>query len=135
MARRCELTVTLVANSWMRIPADKNITIKVVNDGFDAADDWIVENIEPGDIVVTSDIPLAGRCIKKDARAIRPSGKQFTEEGIGDTIAQRDLMATLREAGVITGGPPPIQQRDRSYFLQQLDVLIQAIRRKPPTTL
>ncbi len=135
VARRCELTVTLVANSWMRIPADKNITIKVVNDGFDAADDWIVENIEPGDIVVTSDIPLAGRCIKKDARAIRPSGKQFTEEGIGDTIAQRDLMATLREAGVITGGPPPIQQRDRSYFLQQLDVLIQAIRRKPPTTL
>ena len=131
MARRCELTVTLVANSWMRIPDDKNITIKVVSDGFDAADDWIVENVEPGDIVVTSDIPLAGRCIKKDAKAIRPSGKQFSEEGIGDTIAQRDLMATLREAGVVTGGPPPMQQRDRSHFIQQLGNLIQSIPPNP----
>jgi uncharacterized protein len=132
VARRCSLEVVLVANTWMRIPNDPSVSLNVVSDGFDAADDWIVEHIEPGDIVVTADIPLAGRCIKKGAGAIRPSGKPFTEESIGDTVAHRDLMAELREAGVITGGPPPLQQRDRSYFLQQLDVLIQSIRRKPP---
>ncbi len=133
MARRCDLKVTLVANAWMRIPDDKKISLQVVSESFDAADDWIVEHVQPGDIVVTADIPLAGRCIKKGASAIRTSGKPFTEESIGETVAHRDLMAELREAGIVTGGPPPLQQRDRSYFLQQLDVLIQAIRRKPPS--
>ncbi|MBC8372216.1 MAG: YaiI/YqxD family protein [Planctomycetes bacterium] len=132
VARRCKLNVTLVANTWMRIPPDPTISLRVVSDGFDAADDWIVEHVQPGDIVVTADIPLADRCIKKSASAIRPSGKPFTEESIGEVLAQRDLMAELREAGMISGGPAPMQQRDRSYFLQQLDVLIQAIRRRPP---
>jgi len=132
VARRYELNVILVANSWMRIPNEPKITIKVVSSGFDAADDWIADNVELGDIVVTADIPLAGRCIKNGASAIRTSGKLFTEDSIGDTIAHRDLMAELREAGVVSGGPPPLQQRDRSYFLQQLDNLIQSIRRKPP---
>jgi uncharacterized protein YaiI (UPF0178 family) len=134
VAQRCELAVTLVANAWMRIPNDPSVSLQVVSSGFDAADDWIVDHVEPGDIVVTADIPLAGRCIKKGASAIRPSGKPFTEDSIGQTVAHRDLMAELREAGVVTGGPPPLQQRDRSYFLQQLDVLIQAIRRKPPAS-
>jgi uncharacterized protein YaiI (UPF0178 family) len=138
VAQRCELDVTLVANAWMRIPNDPSVSLQVVSSGFDAADDWIVDHVEPGDIVVTADIPLAGRCIKKGASAIRPSGKPFTEDSIGQTVAHRDLMAELREAGVVTGGPPPLQQRDRSYFRQQLDVLIQAIRRKerkmPPIT-
>jgi uncharacterized protein YaiI (UPF0178 family) len=133
VAQRCELNVTLVANSWMRIPNDPWVAIEVVSDGFDAADDWIAEHVEPGDIVITADVPLAGRCIKRAASVIRPSGKPFTEDSIGDTVAQRDLMAELREAGVITGGPAPMGQRDRSHFLQQLDNLIQAIRRKPPT--
>ena len=133
VAQRCKLNVTLVANAWMRIPNDPTITMRVVSDGFDAADDWIAEHVEPGDIVITADVPLAGRCIKRAASVIRPSGKPFTEDSIGDTVAQRDLMAELREAGVITGGPAPMGQRDRSHFLQQLDNLIQAIRRKPPT--
>jgi uncharacterized protein YaiI (UPF0178 family) len=134
VAERCKLNVTLVANSWMRIPNDPRVAIEVVSDGFDAADDWIAEHVEPGDIVITADVPLAGRCIKKAASVIRPSGKPFTEDSIGDTVAQRDLMAELREAGVITGGPAPMTQRDRSHFLQQLDNLIQSIRRKPPTS-
>jgi uncharacterized protein YaiI (UPF0178 family) len=133
VARRCDLKVTLVANSWMRMPADHKFSLTVVSDASDAADDWIADRVGPGDIVVTADIPLAARCIKKEARVIRPSGKPFTEAGIGDTLAQRDLMAELRGAGLITGGPPPMQQRDRSNFLQQLDVLIQSIRRKPPS--
>jgi len=132
VARRCDLKVTLVANSWMRTPDDQRISLNVVSDGFDAADDWIVDHVEPGDIVVTADIPLAGRCIKKGASAIRPTGEPFTEDSIGSTVAHRDLMAELREAGIVTGGPPPLQQRDRSHFLQQLDVLIQSLRRTPP---
>ena len=134
VARRCDLKVILVANAWMRIPDDRRISLSVVSHGPDVADDWIVDHVQPGDIVVTADIPLAARCIKKAARAIRPSGKPFTEDSIGMTAAHRDLMAELRDIGVVTGGPPPLQQRDRSYFLQQLDVLIQSIRRHPPPT-
>ncbi|MDP6631787.1 MAG: YaiI/YqxD family protein [Kiritimatiellia bacterium] len=133
VARRCDLKVTLVANTWMRVPDDERISLNVVGAGADAADDWIADHVEPGDIVVTADIPLAARCIKKDASVIRPSGEPFREESIGDTLAQRDLMTELRAAGVITGGPPPLQQRDRSNFLQQMDVLIQSIRRRPPS--
>jgi uncharacterized protein YaiI (UPF0178 family) len=133
VACRCDLKVILVANTWMRIPDDQRISLNVVSDGFDAADDWIVDHVQPGDIVVTADIPLASRCIKKGASAIRTSGKPFTEQSIGEAVAHRNLMTELREAGVVTGGPPPLQQRDRSYFLQQLDVLIQSIRRKPPS--
>ena len=132
VARRCDLKVTLVANAWMRIPDDDRISLTVVGAGADVADDWIADHVQPGDIVVTADIPLAARCIKKDARVIGPSGKPFSEASIGDAVAQRDLMTELRAAGIVTGGPPPLQQRDRSLFLNQLDVLIQAIRRKPP---
>jgi len=130
VARRCSLNVTLVANSWMRVPNEERIDIKVVNDGFDAADDWIVENIEPDDIVITADILLAGRCIKKEALVIGTNGKPFSEDSIGQTVATRDLFAELREAGVMTGGPKPLQQKDRTYFLQQLDNMIQSIRRR-----
>jgi len=118
VARRCCLNVTLVANSWMRVPNEERIDIKVVNDGFDAADDWIVENIQPDDIVITADILLAGRCIKKEALVIGTNGKPFSEDSIGQTVATRDLFAELREAGVMTGGPKPLQQRDRTCFLQ-----------------
>jgi len=117
----------------MRVPTSPRITLEVVSGGFDAADDWIVEHVDPHDIVVTADIPLASRCLKKDASVIGPTGKPFTEDGIGQTVATRDLLAELREGGAITGGPPPINDRDRSQFLQQLDNVIQAIRRKQPT--
>lgn len=134
VAGRYGLPVILVANTWMRIPNDPRIRLQVVAGGFDAADDWIVENLAPHDIVVTADILLAGRCIEKDAHAISPTGKTFTGDNIGASIATRNLMADLRDSGQITGGPPPIRKQDRSRFLQNLDTLIQSIRRKHPST-
>ncbi|MCH7558674.1 MAG: YaiI/YqxD family protein [Planctomycetes bacterium] len=130
VASRYHLDVTLVANSWMRVPNEQWITLEVVEDGFDAADDWIVTHVEPYDIVVTADIPLASRCLKKGARVMGPTGKPFTENNIGHVVATRDLLSALRGVGEITGGPPPLKKRDRSRFLQQLDEVIQAIRRK-----
>ena len=132
VAVRYRLDVILVANSWMRIPDERWITLEVVEDGFDAADDWIVEHVQPHDIVVTADIPLANRCLKAGASVIGPTGKPFTENNIGQAVATRDLLSELRSAGEITGGPPPINKRDRSRFLQQLDEVIQKIRRKQP---
>jgi uncharacterized protein YaiI (UPF0178 family) len=130
VARRCNLNVTLVANTRMRIPADERIKFKVVSSGFDAADNWIAENAEEDDIVITADILLAARCIKKGAQVIGTNGKPFSEESIGETVATRDLLSELREAGIITGGAKPMQQRDRTNFLQQMDTTIQAIRRR-----
>ena len=132
VAGRCRLEVTLVANSWMRVPDERWITLVVVEDGFDAADDWIVEHVEPHDIVVTADIPLADRCLKEGAHVIGTTGKPFTENNIGQTLATRNLMTELRSAGEITGGPPPLKKRDRSRFLQKLDEVIQSIRRLHP---
>ncbi|GJQ60458.1 MAG: UPF0178 protein [Candidatus Scalindua sp.] len=132
VANRYRLEVTLVANSWMRTPDEQRITLEVVKDGFDAADDWIVGHVQPHDIVVTADIPLASRCLKEGAQVIGPSGKPFTDDNIGQVVAIRDLLEELRGAGEITGGPPPLKKSDRSRFLHQLDEVIQSIRRKKP---
>lgn len=129
VAGRYHLEVTLVANSWMRIPKEKGIALEVVKDGLDVADDWIVEHVQSRDIVVTADIHLANRSLKKGACVISPTGKLFTESNIGAAVALRDLMSGLRGAGEITGGPPPLTKRDRSRFLQQLDEAIQSVRR------
>lgn len=129
VAKRYQLSVTLVANSWMRTPDDPRITLQVVEDDFDAADDWIVARVQPDDIVITADIPLASRCMQEGARAIGPTGRPFTEDNIGEAVATRDLLAVLRGGGEITGGPPPLDKRDRSRFLQALDEAVQAIRR------
>ena len=114
----------------MRVPNERWIARQVVGNGCDAADDWIVENVGPLDIVVTADIPLASRCIEQGARVIAPTGKTFTEDNIGEAVATRDLLSELRGAGEITGGPPPFKKRDRSRFLQRLDEVIQSIRRE-----
>ena len=132
VARRYRLDVTLVANSRMRIPSERWITLEVVGAELDAADDWIVEHVQPHDIVITGDIPLASRCLKKGSSVIGLTGKLFTENNIGDAVAIRNLLSELREAGEITGGPPPLKKRDRSRFLQQLDEVIQSIRREHP---
>ncbi len=133
VAGRYSLDVTLVANSTMRIPEDPRITLEVVDSGFDAADDWIVEHLEPHDIVITADVLLASRCVKKTARVLGNTGKEFTDSNIGSAVATRDLMADLRGAGEITGGPAPLTKRDRSFFLQKLDQVIQSIRRTTQT--
>ena len=130
VAKRYQLDVTLVANAWMRTPDDESIRLEVVEDSFDAADDWIVDHVETNDIVVTADIPLASRCMQNGARAIGSTGRPFTEDNIGEAVATRDLLAVLRGGGEITGGPPPLTKRDRSRFLQTLDEVIQSIRRK-----
>jgi uncharacterized protein YaiI (UPF0178 family) len=113
----------------MRIPDDARIKMKVVSDSFDAADDWIVENVQTNDIVITADIPLADRCLKVGARVIGTTGKPFSEDSIGEAMATRELLSELREAGLMMGGPNPLQESDRSYFLQQLDNMIQSIKR------
>lgn len=130
VAERYRLMVTLVANSWMRVPGNERIALVVVGDAPDEADDWIVEHVQADDIVITADIPLASRCLAGSARVIGNNGKPFTEANIGQAVATRDLMTDLREAGESTKGPPPLGKKDRSRFLQQLDQVIQAIRRQ-----
>lgn len=133
VARRCGLDVTLVANAWMRMPQERWLSLQVVADGFDAADDWIVQHVQPRDIVVTADILLASRCVNAGARVLGPTGKPFTQDNIGQAVATRDLLAGLRDAGEITGGPRPLKKSDRSRFLQKLDEVVQAIRRSHAT--
>ncbi len=130
VAQRYELQVTLVANSWMRTPREPWLKLEVVDKGADVADDWIIERVEPGDIVITADIPLASRVIKQGAEAIGTSGRPFTEDNISTALALRDLMTGLRDAGEKTSGPAPLKKQDRSLFLQQLDQMIQKIRRE-----
>jgi len=129
VAGRYQLEVTLVANARMRVPDEPWIALEVVGDGPDVADDWIVEHLGAHDIVITADIPLAARCVEKGARVLGPTGKVFTEDNIGAAVATRDLLDDLRSAGEMTGGPPPMQKRDRSRFLQQLDELVHSVRR------
>ena len=128
VAKRHELRVTVVANSPMHIPDEGWLKLVVVSDQFDAADYWIVEHITKNDIVISGDIPLASRCLKKGARVLGQNGRVFTDDSIGDALATRDLMSHLRDIGMTTGGPAPFEKQDRSRFLQSLDGIIQAIR-------
>jgi uncharacterized protein YaiI (UPF0178 family) len=130
VADRYKLSVTLVAGSRMRIPDDVRIELKVVDQGMDAADDWIIEHLEPGDIVITADVPLAARCVRRGAYVVGHTGKAFTDDNIGPALATRDLLSELRQSGEVTGGPPPFDKRDRSRFLEGLDKAINEIRRR-----
>lgn len=135
VAERYGLSVSVVANSWMRIPEKTWIKLFVVNDNkLDAADDWIAEKAEENDIVITGDIPLASRCLRKGALVLGTTGKEFTDSDIGSALATRDLLAELREARVIVGGPAQFQKKDRSRFLQNLDQMIRRVRRKTSDT-
>ena len=132
VARRHGLRVLLVSNSWMRVPPWDWIELVVVDDSFDAADDWIAAQATPKDVVVTSDIPLAARCLEAGARVLGPKGRRFTEESIGEALASRELTAHLREMGIQAGGPAPLEKKDRSRFLQHLEDVLQALRREKP---
>lgn len=120
-AYRLKTPVTLVANSYLRTPDHPLISMQVVSDGFDAADDWIAERATPSTLVVTADILLAGRCIEAGATVIAPNGKPFTPDNIGTAIAGRAIMADLRAGLEQTKGAPPFSQKDRSHFLNTLD--------------
>ncbi|MEI9903432.1 MAG: YaiI/YqxD family protein [Asticcacaulis sp.] len=124
VAERYGLHTFVVSNSFVRIPSSPLITRMIVDAGPDAADDWIVEHAAAGDIVITSDIPLAGRVLARDAHAIAPNGKAFTKDSIGSALAQRTIMEHIRSTGEITGGPPPFSAASRSQFLQTLDQVI-----------
>ena len=128
VAQRHGLPVVYVANAWLTIPRGPNLRMQVVSGAFDAADDWIAEQAQPGDIVVTADIPLASRCLKKRARVLGPGGKPFTDDNIGNALATRELMSDLRAYGV-GGGPPPFDQRDRLRFLQALEEAVREAQR------
>jgi uncharacterized protein YaiI (UPF0178 family) len=129
VARRYSIAVFVVANSAMRVPKEDGIELVVVKGGFDAADDWIVERAGPGDIAITTDIPLAARCLAKSARVIGPKGVEFTEVDIGNALATRGLLEMLRQSGDHSSGPAPFNDADRSRFLSKLDNLIHAVRR------
>lgn len=124
VAIRYGLHVYVVSNSYMQIPASPLITRVLVGAGADVADDWIVEHVDDGDVVITGDIPLAARVLLKKGHAIAPYGRPFTEESIGLALAQRSLMEHVRSTGEITGGPPPFSPQNRSRFLQVLDQTI-----------
>jgi uncharacterized protein YaiI (UPF0178 family) len=121
VAFRREVPVKVVSNSHMRVPAHALIERVVVSDKFDAADDWIVEAADAKTVVITGDILLADRCLKKGATVIGPNGKPFTASSIGGAIATRAIMADLRSGAGMTGGPAPFAKADRSRFLQALD--------------
>ncbi|MEM9683560.1 MAG: YaiI/YqxD family protein [Pseudomonadota bacterium] len=129
VADRHGLKTYLVSDGGIRPSRNPLVQIVVVASGMDAADDWIADRIDAGDIAVTADTPLAGRCIAKGARVLRFNGEPVDEQSIGSALATRDLMNHLRETGTITGGPPPFSDRDRARFLNALEVMVQAARR------
>jgi uncharacterized protein YaiI (UPF0178 family) len=129
VAARHTLIIHYVSNSHMRLPLGENVKRVVVSEGADAADNWIVENSKAGDIVITADIPLASRAVKKGAMVISHNGKPFSEDGIGMALAMRDLMSQLRETGDVRGNNPVFTPSDRSRFLQGLENTIQALKR------
>ncbi len=122
VAERYGLKVYVVANAFMAVPV-------IVAEGPDIADNWIAERATETDIVITADIPLAGRCVKKGATVIGPTGKPFTEDSIGMALATRDLLTDLRSAGATTRGPPPLSRQDISRFLSALDLAVTRLKR------
>ena len=133
VAERHDLVVHIVSNRGFRTGADPRVRNVLVPEGPDAADDWIAEQATPADIVVTSDIPLADRVLKAGAQCLGPTGKPFTEQGIGMALATRDLMAHLRETGDIQGGGRSFTKQDRSSFLQALESAVQQAARRAAT--
>ena len=123
VAERHNLPVTLVANSGLRPSRDPMVTNVIVSSGFDAADDWIAERAGPGDVIITADVPLAGRCVAKGALVTGPTGRVFDVANIGMATAMRDLGAHLRETGESRGFNAAFTARDRSAFLETLDRL------------
>ena len=130
VAARHGLGVSVVAGQFIRVPQDPLIERIAAGSAMDAADDWIAARASQGDIVITSDIPLASRCVKAGAEVIAPNGKPFTKQSIGMTLAVRNLMTDLRSSGEVTGGPKSFAARDRSTFLAALDQTIRRIQRR-----
>ena len=129
VAERHQVHVSIVSNSYIRIPDDPLVERVIVNDKFDAADDWIAERAGPKNVVITADILLAERCVKTGATVLAPTGKPFTENSIGMSVATRAIMADLRAGIGITGGPAPFSPSDRSNFLSALHTALVRLKR------
>lgn len=123
-AERKQVMLTLVANQPLNVPRSPWIHSKRVGSGFDVADDYIAGAVEPGDIVITADIPLAADVLKRGAHAINPRGERYSQDSINQILGMRDFMDTLRSSGIQTGGPPPLNQTDRRNFANELDRLL-----------
>ena len=123
-AERTRVLTTLVANQPMRIPSSRFIKTLRVSPGFDVADNEIVKRVEPGDLVITSDIPLAAEILEKGGQALSPRGELFSKEDIGARLNMRDFLDTMRASGMETGGPPALSQGDRKQFANHLDRLL-----------
>jgi len=129
VATRHNLKTYMVCDGGIRPSQNPLVELVIVTQGADAADDWIAEHIQNADICITNDIPLAARCLEQGALAIKPNGEKFTQNSIGMALANRELMASLREQGEITGGPRPYSKADRSEFLNSLETAVQAAKR------
>jgi len=130
VATRYRLPILLVANSWMRTPDLPGLELVLVGPNLDEADDWIVEHCDPADIVLTGDIPLAARVVARGATCLDFRGGEFTPDSIGDLLATRDLLQSLRDGGHTTRGPAALTPRDRGRFAARLDEVIQRLRRR-----
>lgn len=130
VAARHGLKTYLVSGGGIRPSRDPLVELVIVSRGADAADDWIADRIQDSDICITNDIPLAARCLERNALAIKSNGEPFTKDGIGMALATRDLMRGLRESGEISGGPRPFSKADRSQFLDRLETTVQAAKRQ-----
>lgn len=129
VAERNGLISYVVSNRQIRVPHSEAVRQIVVGSRFDAADDWIAEHAQENDIVVTADILLAARCIKNGAFVVTPKGVVHDESTIGAALATRELLDSLRQMGEMTGGPPPMTQRDKSFFAMELERVVVAIGR------
>ncbi len=123
-AARLNINVCLVANSYMSIPHSPLIRFIQVEHGADVADQYIVDNVNKGDLVITADIPLAAKVVEKDATAINPRGEIYTEENISERLSIRDFMSNLRDEGMNTGGPAPYGANDRQSFANGLNKIL-----------
>ncbi|VAW56596.1 Protein YaiI [hydrothermal vent metagenome] len=123
-AERTQTNMTLIANHAMRIPSSKVITFMQVSHGFDVADNEIVARLDKGDLVITSDIPLADEAIEKGATCLSPRGELYTQANIKSRLNMRDFMDTLRSSGIDTGGPPALSKNDRMTFANHLDKIL-----------
>ncbi len=126
VAKRAKIQVMLLANHSIQIPRCPFVGFRQVSSGFDVADDEIVRLVQPGDLVITSDIPLAAEVVEKKALALSPRGELFTEKNIKERLNIRDFMDTMRSSGIQTGGPPALNQKDRQNFANHLDRLVTA---------
>ncbi|MEC8408371.1 MAG: YaiI/YqxD family protein [Pseudomonadota bacterium] len=123
-AERTQTPVTLVANQALRTPPSRLISAVQVPGGFDVADTEIVRRTDPGDLVITSDIPLAAEVIDRQALALSPRGELFSKNNIGARLNMRDFLETMRGSGEHTGGPAPFSNSDKKHFAEHLDRLL-----------